>query len=213
MKIQKDKDIATPPQYFAGHSLGEYNALHAAGVFDFATGLKLAIERGRLMSQVKNGAMAAVLRTEPDMLKTILTEEGLESIDLANFNTPTQTVITGPDEDISHTIEVLSDHSIRAVALNVSGAFHSRYMKDVENEFNQYLDTFSFDSPHTPVIANATGLPYQADSLKATLGSQISSSVLWHDSINYLLKNDVIDFVEVGSKILTAMVSEIRAHQ
>ena len=213
MKLQKDGDVATEVQYFAGHSLGEYNALHAAGVFDFETGLKLAIERGRIMSQIKGGAMAAVLRTEIDMLKTIIEEEGLESIDLANFNTPTQTVITGPADDIEHAIEVLSDHSVQAVALNVSGAFHSRYMKDAEAEFDKYLETFTFEKPHTTVIANATGLPYQVDDLKATLGRQISSSVLWRDSVDYLLENDVLDFVEVSSKILTNMVNEIRAHQ
>ncbi|HEU4888434.1 MAG TPA: acyltransferase domain-containing protein, partial [Thermoanaerobaculia bacterium] len=90
----------TQPSYVAGHSLGEYNALLAAGVFDFLTGLRLVKKRGELMSQAKNGGMGAVIGLSASTIAKVIRENGLASLDVANFNTPSQTVVSGPVEDI-----------------------------------------------------------------------------------------------------------------
>src|SRR5438552_4780847 len=90
----------TRPSYLAGHRLGEYNALFAAGAFDFLTGLRLVKKRGELMSQAQNGAMAAVIGLGASIIKKVIKEHGLASIDVANFNSPSQTVISGPVDDI-----------------------------------------------------------------------------------------------------------------
>src|SRR5215510_14092967 len=88
------------PAFLAGHSLGEYNGLLAAGVFDFLTGLRLVKKRGELMSQARNGAMAAVIGLSADAIAKLIRENGLASIDVANFNSPSQIVLSGPVEDI-----------------------------------------------------------------------------------------------------------------
>src|SRR5260221_5116349 len=90
----------THPAYLAGHSLGEYNALLAAGVFDFLTGLRLVKKRGELMSQAENGGMGAVIGLGASTIAKVIEENGLASLDVANFNTPSQTVVSGPVEDI-----------------------------------------------------------------------------------------------------------------
>src|SRR5258708_4248747 len=89
----------TRPAYLAGHSLGEYNALLAAGVFDFLTGLRLVKKRGELMSQARNGAMGAVIGLGVTMIAKVIREQGLTSLDIANFNSPLQTAVSGPSEE------------------------------------------------------------------------------------------------------------------
>ena len=99
----------TRPAYVAGHSMGEYNALLAAGVFDFLTGLRLVKKRGELMSEAKNGGMGAVLGLSSTIIKNAIVEYGLQTLDVANFNTPSQTVISGPVEDIRRAGPVLKN--------------------------------------------------------------------------------------------------------
>src|SRR5437764_11868745 len=119
------------PAYLAGHSLGEYNALLAAGVFDFLTGLRLVKKRGELMSQAKNGGMGAVIGLGAGAISKVIQDSGLATLDVANFNTPSQTVVSGPVEDIKRAGSFFEKAGAQMyVPLQVSAAFHSRYMAD-----------------------------------------------------------------------------------
>lgn len=197
--------------YFMGHSLGEYNALLAAGAFDFVTGLKLVKKRGELMGAVSGGRMAAVLGLKSAQVEKILSSEagGLNNIDLANYNTPTQVVISGPVEAIDNAVKILERENARCIHLNVSAAFHSRYMKDSQTEFEAFIESFSFGRLEIPVIANSTARPYEPACIAQTLCEQIASPVLWVDSVRYLMGRKVTDYMEIGSTILTRMVNEI----
>lgn len=194
--------------YFMGHSLGEYNALLAAGAFDFVTGLKLVKKRGELMGAASGGGMAAVLGLKTAQIEKILGGAGFHDIDLANYNTPTQLVISGPVESVAGAVKILERENARCIQLNVSGAFHSRYMRDAQKEFKEFIEAFSFSRPSIPVIANSTARPYQGGDIARTLCEQIASPVLWVDSVRYLMGRGVTDYSEVGSTIFTRMVNE-----
>jgi trans-AT polyketide synthase, acyltransferase and oxidoreductase domains len=199
--------------FAAGHSLGEYNALLAADAYNFETGLRLVQKRGDLMGAAKGGAMAAIVGVQADEVKQILNTHRLTTIDLANFNTPTQVVIAGPKDAVFAVEKICSSKDIRCVILNVSAPFHSRYMKEVQDVFDQFLVGFKFNEPKIPVIANTTARPYQPGSLAKILASQISSSVLWTDSVRYLMGKKCTQFIEIGGPVLTKMVEEIRRTQ
>ena len=203
------EDSSVEADFLMGHSLGEYNALLAAGAFDFETGLRLVVERGKLMGEVSGGAMAAVLDIAPERLQEILAQHALDAIDLANYNTPTQTAISGTSEAIARALDMLSAHGIRAVRLNVSAAFHSRHMRQAQQTFAGFVEKFSFKTPQRPVIANATARPYKAGRIAQTLSEQIASPVRWTDSVRYVLSQGEIEFTEINSSILSRMVKEI----
>lgn len=196
--------------YFAGHSLGEYNALLAAEAFDFETGVRLVKKRGELMAAANGGKMAAVIGASAADVSGLLKENGLESIDLANFNTPTQLVLAGPAAAIDTAEKMFSAKGIRCVILNVSAAFHSRCMKEAARIFASYVQGFALGQLKAPVIANATARPYQNDRIGELLATQIASPVQWTDSVRYLMGRGEIDFTEIGSSILSKMVQEIR---
>ena len=206
----------TRPAYVAGHSLGEYNALLAAGVFDFLTGLRLVKKRGELMSQAKNGGMGAVLGLSSTIIKNAIVEYGLQTLDVANFNTPSQTVISGPVEDIRRAGPVFEKLGARMyVPLQVSAAFHSRYMGPAARAFADYLAPMSFASPRIPVIANVTAQPYPtgnpSESVKSLLTRQIDHSVLWVQSVRLLISEGVNSIHGNGSgNVLTRSIQEIR---
>jgi len=198
--------------FFAGHSLGEYNALLAAEAFDFEAGLRLVQRRGELMGRAAGGTMAAVIGVEAPRLAALLAEAGLESIDLANYNTPRQTVIAGPKEDIARARRVLTEQKekIRFIPLSVSAPFHSRYMAEVRREFAAFVQGFSFARLTAPVIANATAQPYEDHRIAELLCEQIAAPVRWTDSIRYLLARGAVMFEEIHAQSLTRMVREIR---
>jgi malonyl CoA-acyl carrier protein transacylase len=204
------------PDYLAGHSLGEYNALLAAGVFDFLTGLRLVQRRGELMSRAKNGSMAAVIGLGADMVMKVINENRLASIDVANFNSPSQTVVSGPIEDIKSAGPLFEKGGARIyMHLQVSAAFHSRYMAEAARAFADFLAPFPFAAPNTPVIANATARSYPTDnaseSVKSMLVAQITHSVRWNQSIRFLISQGVTQFSEMGpGNVLTRMVQEIQ---
>lgn len=209
----------THPAYLAGHSLGEYNALLAAGVFDFLTGLKLVKKRGELMSQAKNGTMGAVIGLAPGLIGKVLEENGLASIDIANFNSPSQTVVSGPAEDIKRAGPLFEKGGARMfMHLPVSAAFHSRYMADSAKAFAQFLAPMSFAAPNTPVVANVTAQVYPTDnaseSVKSLLVTQMKQSVQWTQSIRFLLSQGVTQFSELGpGNVLTKSVQQIQQEQ
>ncbi|MHC5077285.1 MAG: ACP S-malonyltransferase [Planctomycetota bacterium] len=197
----EDEDIK--PDFVIGHSLGEYAALYAAGAFDFATGLKLVQKRGSLMSAATGGGMAAILGMDGDSVSTALSELGADSIDVANFNSPLQTVISGLKADIETFAPQMKEKGAkRVVILRVSGAFHSRYMKPAADEFEAFLAGFSFSSLKVPCIANCSAAPYTDDSIASNLVSQIKSSVRWIDTIMGLREKGADNFVEVGPGVV-----------
>lgn len=196
--------------FVAGHSLGEYNALLAAGVFDFETGLKLVKKRGELMAAVGGGSMAAVMGVGEDDVREVLREHGLDSVDLVNFNTPTQFIISGPTDAIAEAEKVCASKKIRCILLNVTGPFHSRYMVATQKVFEGFLRDYRFDDPKIPTIANTTARPHEAGAIARALASQIASPVLWTESIRYLIRQGATEFIEMGGSMLTKMVEEIR---
>ncbi|MFE7278484.1 ACP S-malonyltransferase [Streptomyces sp. NPDC057623] len=196
--------------YYLGHSLGEYNALLAAGVFDFQTGLRLVRKRGELMAAASDGGMTAVLGVPERELLDMFRQDGIEAIDLAGFNSDTQLVIAGPDADLRVAHEALTRRGVRFVQLRVGGPFHSRYMDPARVVFEKYLEEFTFHDPHTPVIANVTGLPHVKGEFARSLGNQLVEPVRWTDSIRYLLGQDSpLECEELGGRSLLGMVRKI----
>ena len=211
------QEKASIPEAVAGHSLGEYLALLVAGCIDFETGLRLVQKRGQLMSQASGGTMAAVLGMRVDALQAFLRDNGLERIDLANFNSPTQSVIAGDTASIVAAEKLLSARNVRCVVLNVSAPFHSRFMRPAQQEFCEFLRGFTFRDPSIPVIANATARPYPPGQVAELLSRQIASPVLWTDSIRYLMGQGDFSYVEIGADpkriggaVLSKLVDEIR---
>src|SRR5579883_1673677 len=143
------------PAYLAGHSLGEYNALLASGVFDFLTGLRLVKKRGELMSPAKNGGMGAVIGLQANVIEKVIKENGPTGLDIANFNSPAQIAVSGPVEEIKRSGPLFEKAGARMfMPLPVSAAFHSRYMADAAKAFADFLAPMSFAAPKIPVIAN-----------------------------------------------------------
>lgn len=201
------------PDYLAGHSLGEYNALQAAGVFDFATGLRMVQRRGALMGQVTGGGMAAVIGLAPDRIEALLSAstEG-RRLDVANFNSADQTVIAGPEADLAAVQPAFEAAGARKFSvLKVSAPFHSRYMRAPMEEFASFLSGFSFAAPSIPVIANVSAQPYPSDAVRDTLARQIGHSVRWLDTMNYLFDRGVTDVEEIGpGTVLAKLAQRIR---
>jgi trans-AT polyketide synthase/acyltransferase/oxidoreductase domain-containing protein len=201
------------PDFLAGHSLGEYNALLAAGVFSFETGLRLVKKRGELMGAVNGGGMAAVLGIPAREIRAILDEHKLGHIDVANLNTPTQTVIAGENDALAAAADLFAQRNLRFVMLNVSAAFHSRHMQSAQAEFADFLRQFTFAAPHIAVIANVTARPYDQARIAETLAKQIAAPVQWVDSIRYVMGRGDVEFQELGANVLSKMVQEIRAKE
>lgn len=201
------------PDYTAGHSLGEYCAMHTAGVMDLETTLKLIQKRANLMSETKGGAMAAVLNATEEQLKA-----GLESgskvgyVDVANYNSPVQVVITGDENAVKAASDYLLENGVRRVVpLAVSGAFHSKYMENAGGKFSEYLADFELNNAKCPVFtnvdANETTL---ASDFKSKMPKQIYSSVHWTQTIQKMIENGVDTFIEIGpGKVLAGLNKKI----
>lgn len=200
------------PNFVAGHSLGEYNALLAADVFDFETGLKLVKKRGELMSQASGGGMLAVIGLEADDLKTSLIQNGLINISIANYNSYTQIVVSGQGSDIALAQPLLEQAgAVMVIPLKVSGAFHSTYMQAAQVQFEAFLKDFDFSSPNIPVIANTTAEHYLTTDIHRNLIQQITQPVRWTETISYLLAQGETDFKEVGpGAVLSGLVRRIK---
>ncbi|MDN0200042.1 ACP S-malonyltransferase [Streptomyces sp. S.PNR 29] len=200
-----------PADYLIGHSLGEYVALFAAGVFDFETGLRLVQRRGELMAAADGGAMAAVVGADEATVTRVLADSGLDGLDLANHNAMDQFVLSGPGEQIDAACRAVEAAGARAVRLHVSAPFHSRYMRGAAEEFARFLDGFTLRPPNIPVLANVDARPYRFEALKETLAAQISSPVRWTETVRTLMGHGDFEFVELGpGRVLTKLVSRIR---
>ncbi len=185
------------PWALAGHSLGEFNALVAAGRLDFDAGLRLVERRGALMSRMQGGAMAAVIGVQASEVLEELERVGLDGLDLANHNSATQVVISGRDTDIDASEKPLLAIGARWVRLRVSGAFHSRYMKPVSDAFARALSNARFHAGRVPVVANATARPYE-DDVEGLLVRQLREPVLWEQTIDEFERGGACSFVELG---------------
>lgn len=207
--LAKVEDSGVKPAFVAGHSLGEYDALFAAGVFDFATGLKLTMKRGELMSRATGGGMAAVIGLTEGEVRRVLAD--LPALSLSNLNSPKQYVIGGLRADVvAAESAFLKGGAQMFVPLQVSGAFHTPLMRGAEDEFRDYAARFDFADPSIPVIANATARPYLPGQVRDTLASQITRSVQWTDSIRYLMGRGVSRFEEVGpGNVLARLIAQI----
>lgn len=199
------------PAFLAGHSLGEYCALHAAGAFDFATGLRLVQRRGALMAQARGGGMAAVVGVDAARLRELLDEGGFCGLTVANDNAPQQKVVSGDTATVDALVAYLEARDVRCVRLNVSGAFHSPLMRRAQQAFVRFADGFALGDPATPVIANATARPYVPGRTARTLVDQIVQPVRWTESVHHLLDQGVTDFVELGGRVLGRLIDQIRS--
>lgn len=209
--IDEVRNSGVIPDLLAGHSLGEYVALFAGGAFDFRTGLELVAERARLMGAAGPGAMAAVIGLEPEEIRTALTDGDGARIDIANFNAPDQTVISGPPPDIDAISATLRERGATVIALRVSGAFHSRYMAPAAEEFAGFIGRRVLSRLKLAVISNVTAEPY-ADDIGDLLVRQLTSPVRWSDTVRYLLGHPDAELREVGpGTVLTGLTKRIEA--
>lgn len=199
------------PSMVAGHSLGEFNALMAAGVFNFATGLKLVKKRGELMGQIKGGGMAAILGMSSQRIHEILEQHKLSNIYISNYNAPLQYVIGGRLEDIKTAKNIFQCAGVRIFSvLNVSGAFHTIYMEDVREKFSVEVKKNRFDSPQIPVISNVTAQPYSYCELEETIINQMICPVRWVETVTYMLEHGIKEVNQIGSgKILINLHNQI----
>ncbi len=209
--LKSELDIT--PDYTAGHSLGEYCAMYTAGVMNLETTLKLIQKRADLMGQTKGGAMAAVLNATEEQLKAGL-EVGSKVgyVDVANYNSPVQVVITGDENAVKATGDYLLANGVRRVVpLAVSGAFHSKYMENAGGEFEKYLADFELNNAKLPVITNVdANETTSAEEFKSKMPKQIYSSVHWTQTIQKMIANGVDTFIEIGpGKVLAGLNKKI----
>ena len=206
------KDNYTKADYLAGHSLGEYSALYASGVLTFGEGLKIVKKRGELMSKAIGGSMAAVLKLSSTQIKDILIKCNLSSIDIANYNSELQTVISGLENDIISSKKFFEEAGGIFIPLNTSGAFHSRYMEPISLKFAKFIESIKFSKPKISIINNVYSRPYfETDSFYNILIEQIKKPVDWLNSIIYLLGKGETQFFELGpGDVLTKLINNIK---
>ncbi|QNS09283.1 ACP S-malonyltransferase [Streptomyces xanthii] len=200
------RDPALPePRFLAGHSLGEYGALFAAGCFDFATGVRLVRERGALMGRVQGGGMLAVVGVDGDEVPGLLARSGASGVDVANYNSPAQTVLSGPLDELRTASAALSARpGVRCVPVRVSAAFHSRHMRPAAQEFTRFLTGFTFADPDRTVVSGVTARPYGPGEIAGLLARQIESPVRWSQTMEYLAAHGVDAVEEIGpGQVLT----------
>jgi [acyl-carrier-protein] S-malonyltransferase len=203
---------APAPEAVAGHSIGEYSALSAAGAFDYATGLTLVEHRAREMHRATlghPGAMAAILGLEAAAVVDACQSaeaSGAGIVDAANFNGSGQVVISGTPEAVAAASEIAkSNGARRVVPLNVSGAFHSRLMAHAAESMAHFLVDTEIADTNIPVVANRTADYETTDQdIRANLAAQIDNSVRWEESIARLVADGFDTFVEIGAGAVLA---------
>ena len=198
----------------AGHSLGEYSALYAAGVLSFVDGLKLVRKRGELMDKADpegKGTMTAVIGLEDQLV-----EEICEQVDgicqVANYNSPGQVVISGEVAAVKKAEEILNERGAkRVISLQVSGAFHSPLMEPAKNELKELIEKIEFNDSALPLIANVTAdYVKNSQEIKEVLIKQLDNSVRWSETIQKFKEDGYQDFVELGpGRVLKGLMRRI----
>lgn len=198
----------------AGHSLGEYSALRAAGVMSTGDTLSAVMKRGELMhreSLKQPGAMHAVIGLSIDAVSAIVNEcQGAGPVSVANHNMALQTVITGAPAPVEAASAKAAAQGARVVPLKVSGAWHSALIQGAEAEFKRFLAPTPFDPPLCPVVHNVTaGTENDPTAIKDLLVSQLCSPVRWYDTMQHLMQQSVTDFAEIGpGAVLTGLLKK-----
>ncbi len=197
----------------AGHSLGEYCAMYCSGVMDLETTLKAIQKRADLMGATKGGTMAAILNAPEGSLENALKEaSSVGYVDVANYNSPAQVVITGDEDAVTKAGELLSAAGARRVVpLAVSGAFHSRFMEDAGHEFADFVSGLNLKDAQIPVFTNVDAeSTTSADDFRAKMPRQIYSSVYWTQAIENMVNEGVDTIIEIGpGKVLAGLVKKI----
>lgn len=197
----------------AGHSLGEYAALYAAGAVDLKTVLKLIQKRALLMNEAAEkttGSMAAVLGLDNETVINIT--KTLNNVFVANFNSPGQVVITGDKEEINNNLDKFKEAGAKKVIpLSVSGAFHSPLMESAGNAFVDFVKEFEFKNTNIPVYTNVDAKAETfGEEFRNKLPKQICSSVLWTQTINNIMGTGISNFIEIGpGKVLAGLNKKI----
>lgn len=203
--------VACRPAFVAGHSLGEYAALVAAGALDYEDALALVRERGRLMheaGQRQPGAMAAIMGLPGEAVEELCRQSGAE---VANLNSPRQSVIAGPPQAVQRAAEAARQRGARAFPLKVSGAFHTSLMRSAGEEFATLVDAVSIRAPQISVIANASGEALSgAEAVREELKRQLVSPVRWQQSMERMVAGGTSRFIEFGpGRVLSGLVKRI----
>lgn len=200
MYFEKARQESIEYEYVAGHSLGEYSALYAAGVFNFSDGLRLVSKRGQAMgAENGKGIMAAVLGLEESDLQTYLAE--VPDVVMANLNAKTQIVISGTVQGVEHITRALSCNEGASVRkLNVSAAFHSPQMENAAEVMKREIEAVTFHKPTAYIVSNVTGKPTKdVNEIRSNLLAQITGQVRWYDSILAMKDAGVEAFYEIGN--------------
>jgi [acyl-carrier-protein] S-malonyltransferase len=194
----------------AGHSLGEYTALCAAGALSFPDALGVVARRGQAMANaadLSSSGMAALIGSDPDQAAEIARSRRSEGgrLEVANLNAPGQVVVAGSSEDIEWLVENARDLGVRrAIPLKVAGAFHSSFMEPAADDVGRALDEIEFTDPDFPVWSNTTAQPHRGTDVASTLRSQVVSPVLFQESLENMAAAGVDTFVHVGPGDVTA---------
>jgi [acyl-carrier-protein] S-malonyltransferase len=208
----KHAGVERAPALVAGHSLGEYSALIAAGVLSFETGLRLVRERGRLMQVAGDrnpGTLAAVMGLDESALEEVCQEAGAE---ICNVNSENQIVIGGEHDAVSRAMDLARARGARKIVpLNVSAAFHSSLMRPAALGMAEAVATLEFRDPLMPIVANCSGeLLRTGRSVKDELINQVSTAVQWRRSILNMLQAGISTFVEIGpGRVLNGLIRQI----
>lgn len=205
------------PKALAGHSLGEFPALAAAGVLRPAEVLELVSLRGRLMAESgvgKDGRMAAVLKLDQAAVEDIVSRAGAETgkeLRIANYNSPAQYVISGEGQAVDHALAQVKERKGRGVVLAVSGAFHSPMMAEAADEFAKFMGRYDWLDAKTPVYLNVTGaVETSGELIRRRVRDQMTSSVLWVQSVQAMWNDGARRFIELGPKgVLTRLITAI----
>jgi malonyl CoA-acyl carrier protein transacylase len=200
------------PQFVIGHSLGEYPALFAAGIITFEQGLRIVMERARLMDSVQDGGMLACLGIGMDSLKSFLASHRFESIVVANHNSPEQIILAGHRSELEALQALISEQKLgRAMLLPVSGAFHSPLMEPTRQEFLNFLEGQTFQQPRITFISQETHAPVDVSALPELLSLQLVHPLRWKDCLETLMDRGVTQFLEMSEgRTLMRMLRHIR---
>lgn len=201
------------PDFVAGHSLGEYCAMYAAGVMSLENTLKAIQKRADLMGATTGGSMAAVLNASEEQLKAGLAEGSkVGYVDVANYNSPAQVVITGDSEAVKAASDYMLANGVRRVVpLAVSGAFHSKFMEGAGKEFASFISNFELNNASIPVITNVDAqMTTSSEDFRTKMPKQIYSSVHWTQTIEKMISEGVDTFIEIGpGKVLAGLNKKI----
>ena len=208
-EVSNDLPVAA---FVAGHSLGEYTALAAADVIDFATVVYLTRERGRLMYEagvIRPGGMTAIIGFDEASLAEVCS---LTDTQIANINCPGQLVISGAKENLPKAADLAKDRGAsRTIPLQVSGAFHTPLMQPAVDGMSEIIATLDLQDPVVPIIGNTSAQPLTtAEQVKAELITQLCNCVQWQRSVDYMMDDGVSTFIEIGpGKVLSGLIKRI----